>query len=65
MQAFFDLCNRTFDCPVISDPNRYVLDSGWFYDTNFHLNTPGGQTADLPAHGGPAEPAGQLCAAGL
>lgn len=41
MQAFFDLCNRTFDCPVISDPNRYVLDSGWFYDTNFHLNTPG------------------------
>ena len=41
MQEFFDLCNRTFDCPVISDPNRYVLDSGWFYDTNFHLNSAG------------------------
>ncbi len=38
-------CFRTwldaFDCPIISDPNRYILDSGWFYDSNFHLNSAG------------------------
>ena len=26
---------------MISDPNRYILDSGWFYDSNFHLNSAG------------------------
>lgn len=31
----------TFRCPIISDPNDYILDSGWFYDTNFHLNSAG------------------------
>ena len=41
VEDFFQLCNETFDCPIISDPNRYILDSGWFYDSNFHLNTPG------------------------
>ena len=41
--AFFDGCCDAFGCPVISDPNRYILDSGWFYDSNFHLNTPGAQ----------------------
>ena len=39
--AFFGLCNSTFDCPAISDPNSYILDSGWFYDSNFHLNSDG------------------------
>lgn len=40
-QAFFTLCNETFDCPVISDPREFILDSGWFYDSNFHLNNAG------------------------
>lgn len=44
LDAFFTLCNETFDCPVISDPRDYVLQSGWFYDTNFHMNDAG---ADL------------------
>lgn len=39
--TFFQLCNTTFDCPVISDPGAYILDSGWFYDSNFHLNSAG------------------------
>lgn len=39
--AYFRTCLGTFDCPVISDPNRYILDSGWFYDSNFHLNSAG------------------------
>lgn len=39
--TFFHLCNSTFDCPVISNPNSYIMDSGWFYDSNFHLNSAG------------------------
>lgn len=39
--SYFGACLDAFDCPVISDPNRYILDSGWFYDSNFHLNSAG------------------------
>lgn len=39
--AYFRACLEAFDCPAISDPNRYILDSGWFYDSNFHLNSAG------------------------
>ena len=41
VNSYFQLCNSTFVCPVISDPNSYILDSGWFYDSNFHLNSAG------------------------
>ena len=41
--AFFTHCRESFSCPVISDPRRYVLDSAWFYDSNFHLNSAGAQ----------------------
>ncbi len=41
--AYFTLCRETFDCPIISDPGRYVLDAAWFYDSNFHLNSAGAQ----------------------
>lgn len=43
VEAFFHTCLEAFACPVISDPNRYILDSGWFYDSNFHLNSAGAQ----------------------
>ena len=39
--AYFRTCLNAFGCPIISDPNRYILDSGWFYDSNFHLNSAG------------------------
>lgn len=39
--AYFRACLDAFDCTAISDPNRYILDSGWFYDSNFHLNSAG------------------------
>ena len=41
VNAYFNTCNETFNCPIISDPNDYILPSGWFYDTNFHLNDAG------------------------
>lgn len=41
VSAYFTTCNETFDCPIISDPNDYILPSGWFYDNNYHLNDAG------------------------
>ena len=40
---YFLRCQGAFPCRIISDPNDYILDSGWFYDSNFHLNTSGAQ----------------------
>ena len=39
--AFYERMRAALPCRVISDPRRYVLDSGWFYDSNFHLNSAG------------------------
>lgn len=41
--AFFTRCREAFLCPAVSDPGRYVLDSAWFYDSNFHLNSAGAE----------------------
>lgn len=41
VRSFFQRCNATFLCPVLSNPFSYILDSGWFYDSNFHLNSAG------------------------
>lgn len=41
LDGYFDFVNKAFPCPVISDPGDYILDSGWFYDSNFHLNSAG------------------------
>ena len=43
LDGYFTLINGAFPCPAISDPSRYVLDSGWFYDSNFHLNSAGAE----------------------
>lgn len=62
LNSYFTLCNATFDCPVISNPNDYVMDSGWFFDNNFHLNSAGAQirtwqlARDLLAEWGCYEP---------
>ncbi len=38
---FYDHLRSKLDFPILGDPNRSILDSGWFYDTNFHLNDSG------------------------
>ena len=59
---FFAQMHAAFRCPVISNPNEYILDSAWFYDSNFHLNTAGAElrtqrlAADLLAALGCCEP---------
>lgn len=39
--GFFDAVQSALGVPVVGDPNDSVLDAGWFYDTNFHLNASG------------------------
>ncbi len=41
VQTFYNCINDSFDFPIISDPNAYIMDCEWFYDSNFHLNQSG------------------------
>lgn len=44
---YFTRCCSAFSCTAISDPRDYVLDSGWFYDSNVHLNSSGAKLRTL------------------
>ena len=39
--AFYDYLAQNLDCAVISNPNDYIYEANYFYDTNFHLNDSG------------------------
>jgi hypothetical protein len=39
--AFYDFLCETLHCEVISDPGDAIMDEGYFYDTNYHLNDAG------------------------
>lgn len=39
--AFFDFLSRSLDCEIITNPNDCILEKGYFYDSNFHLNDSG------------------------
>lgn len=41
LYEFYQFLSDNLDCEVISDVGDYVLDSGYFYDSNFHLNDAG------------------------
>lgn len=41
MDQYYDALCARLDFPVLGDPRRCVLESGWFYDSNFHLNASG------------------------
>ncbi len=41
LDALYDDVAAALRIPILGDPHRCVLDSGWFYDTNFHLNEAG------------------------
>ncbi len=32
---------KALDCEIMGNPNDMIMDSEWFYDTNFHLNNAG------------------------
>ena len=39
--------SEKIDCPVISDIKDYIMEAGYFYDTNFHLNEVGAELRTL------------------
>ena len=47
LEDYFNRCAQSFGCTSISDPRDYVMDSGWFYDSNFHLNSAGAEVKTL------------------
>lgn len=40
-EEFYKFLGENLDFPIISGIDKYILDSAYFYDTNFHLNTRG------------------------
>ena len=41
IDAFYEALQKTLDLPLAGDPHNFILDAGWFYDTNFHPNSSG------------------------
>ena len=41
VDRYYDFLRQQLDFPILGDPHRSILESGWFYDTNFHLNGSG------------------------
>jgi len=41
VKEFAAFIDDNFDAELISDPNIYMYESGYFYDSNFHLNDAG------------------------
>lgn len=41
IDTYYDYLKKKLDFPVSGNPHNSILDSGWFYDTNFHLNESG------------------------
>lgn len=38
---FYNALSEKLNFPILSDINNYIMDSAFFYDTNFHLNSTG------------------------
>lgn len=41
IDAYYDYLSGVLDIPILGNPHQSIMDSGWFYDTNFHLNDSG------------------------
>jgi len=41
LDAYYVRLRDALDFRILGDPNRYVMDYEWFYDSNFHLNSAG------------------------
>lgn len=41
MDGFYAALQEKLGIPLIGDPQDFILDAGWFYDTNFHPNAAG------------------------
>jgi len=43
VDAYYSFLQKQLHCYIIGNPNNSIFDAGWFYDTNFHLNSKGKQ----------------------
>lgn len=41
IDSYYDYLNEQIKFPILGNVHNAVMDSGWFYDTNFHLNNSG------------------------
>ena len=41
IDSYYDYLQDQLIFPIIGNPHNCLMDSGWFYDTNFHLNDSG------------------------
>lgn len=41
VDAYYDFLRGQLLFPILGDPHRSLMESGWFYDSNFHLNDSG------------------------
>ncbi len=41
IDVYYDYLQSRLHCQIIGNPHDCIMESGWFYDTNFHLNNSG------------------------
>lgn len=41
IDAFYNYIDELLDCEILGNPNEYIFDKDWFYDSNVHVNTAG------------------------
>lgn len=41
IESYVSYLNEVFDCEVLGDPNNAIYTPGYFFDSNFHLNSAG------------------------
>lgn len=41
IDGFYTALPKQLNIPLIGNPHDFILDAGWFYDTNFHPNSSG------------------------
>lgn len=41
IDRYYDHLSQALDMPILGNPHSAILESGWFYDSNFHLNAAG------------------------
>lgn len=64
IDRFYDYADSLLDCELLGDPNGYIFESDWFYDSNVHLNSAGTAVytdrlvRDLKAYLGDPSPVG-------
>lgn len=41
IDRYYDALSQKLDMPILGNPHSAILESGWFFDSNFHLNAAG------------------------